>query len=307
MRNVSPLRYKLFIWIIVCVVIIVFCPGCRGKQQVSSWKEEYLSEQYDINKGIVHNETAIENTISAKVNNESIACEAASSTEPLDEYSIESNSTIEIMAGSGYEKDVPEWCLTYAEHLRDDMDYLGCDKTQSTYSLIYLDEDDIPEIFISTGICAQGEFVLTYNNGKVEICRLERLGSEYIERSGFILTDTGHMGYYPVSITKLENGVFSEIASGAYTESEKYYAPDGSEIDYLDYLEWDEEASSGEPYSELSFNWEWMGEQVTEEEYNARIAEVFDASAGKYPVSDDGGYSYNGILKVIENGNEVCT
>nr|MCR5684310.1 hypothetical protein [Lachnospiraceae bacterium] len=191
----------------------------------------------------------------------------------------------------------------YAEHLRGNMDYLGGDKTQSTYSLIYLDEDDIPEIFISTGICAQGEFVLTYNNGKVEICRLDRLGSEYIERSGLIYTDTGHMGYYPVSITKLENGVFSEIASGAYTESEKYYAPDGSEIDYLDYLEWDEEATGGEPYSEISFSWEWMGEQVTQEEYDTRIEDLFDISAGKYPVSDDECYLYERIVEVVENGD----
>lgn len=108
-----------------------------------------------------------------------------------------------------------------------------------SYSFIYLD-DDIPEIFITTHSEAGGEMVLAFNDGKVNELSLYRTGSQYIERSGLIYTDTGHMGEYPVTITKLENGFFTEIGKGVYR------------------------LIDDEIVEELEYEYEWEGKKVSE-------------------------------------------
>ncbi len=71
-------------------------------------------------------------------------------------------------------------------------------------------------IFIYTDVEAGGQIVATYHDGEVVEQHLSRLGSQYIENSGLIYTNTGHMDYYPLTITKLENGTFTEIFANTY-------------------------------------------------------------------------------------------
>ena len=129
------------------------------------------------------------------------------------------------------------------------------------FSLIYLDNDDIPELFIKTSSEAGGEIVLTYYDNEIKEQHLSRIGSTYIERSGLIYTNTGHQGVYPVEIKSLENGEFSVIGSG-----EKMFR---SSMESGALYELDEE---GNPISDYT----WEGETVTEEEFNSKIDEIFD-------------------------------
>ena len=91
--------------------------------------------------------------------------------------------------------------LNYIDNLQEI--YEGTDGGTFTYYLIYLDDNDIPELFIETDSEASGERIVTYYNGDTVDYQLSRIGSTYIERSGLLFTDTGHMDYYPVYITKL--------------------------------------------------------------------------------------------------------
>lgn len=178
----------------------------------------------------------------------------------------------------------PEWSKAYSEYLKAGTEEISFeDNEQSiTYALIYLDEDDIPELLIDTGIQASGEIVVTYHDGKIVEHYLYRIGSQYIEKSGLIYTDTGHMDYYPVIITKLEDGIFKEIASGIRYVSDEDYMKLREDPNY--------------PYT-LTF--EWDGKTVTEDDFNASIAEYYDIDKGIYP---NNYLSYGEMLYYLKNG-----
>ena len=172
------------------------------------------------------------------------------------------------------------WRNAYLDYLNSDTNVPNSSETQ--YTLIYLDNDDIPELFIDTGVEAGGQTIISFYDGKVIEQHFSRLGSQYIEKTGLVYTNTGHMDYYPLTITKLENGVFTEIGSGvSYVSSE----------DWEKMLE-----DENYPYT-LTFEWE--GDKVSEAQFNANVAELYNLEQSKYP---DNFYTYDEVIHVIESG-----
>lgn len=159
------------------------------------------------------------------------------------------------------------WETAYADYIDNMWDGKKPDY-RFNFSLIYLDDNDIPEMFIKTSSEAGGEIVLTYYDNEIKQQQLSRIGSIYIERSGLIYSNNGHMGIYPVQIRKLENGEFSVIGSG-----DKMFR-NGMENGEL--YELDEE---GNPISD----YKWEGESVNEETFNNKIDEIFDREQGIRP------------------------
>jgi len=171
------------------------------------------------------------------------------------------------------------WRKAYIDYLTKDEEMSLC-APEFRYTLIYLDDDDVPELFVDTLVEAGGEFIATYYDGKVVDYQFSRLGSKYIERSGLVYTNTGHMDYYPVTVTKLENGTFTEIGSG---------------ISYLSKEDHEKLISGGD----YILTYEWEDETVTEEQYNAKIAELYDLDQSKDP---DDFKPYEEFLSQLENG-----
>lgn len=151
-----------------------------------------------------------------------------------------------------------------------------------TFALIYLDDNDVPELFVDTGVEAGGQYIATYYDDKVVTHHFSRIGSQYIERSGLVYTNTGHMDYYPLTITKLEDGIFTEIGSG---------------ISYVSEEDW-EKMTSDENYPYI-LTYEWEDESVTEEQFNAKVAELYDLDQSKYPEDFN---SYDEFVYQLENG-----
>ncbi len=174
---------------------------------------------------------------------------------------------------------IDEWRKAYFDYIEENYSYNfnytdELMKDHLAYTFIYLDDDDIPEIFITTNSGAGGEMVLTYYGGKVSCLELYRLESQYIERSGLIYTDTGHMGVYPVTITKLENGVFTEIGNGVYR------IVDDKTVE-----------------EEYEYEYEWEGKKVSEETFNSKISKIYDKKKSKYPDEYDGYVEFGVMLK----------
>ncbi len=216
---------------------------------------------------------------------EGVSTIATESSSVVDDTSAEASEKVTEETSNELTPDnIPEWSKAYAEYLRTGAEYISFADggSELSYTLIYLDDDDIPELFVDTGIEASGQMVITYYDGKIVEQYLSRIGSQYIEKSGLIYTDTGHMDYYPISITKLENGVFTEIASGIRYVSEEDFKKMGEDENY--------------PYT---LTYEWGDETVTEEEFNAHVAEYYDVDKGKQP---DNYYLYDEFLYLLENG-----
>ena len=139
------------------------------------------------------------------------------------------------------------------------------------YSLIYVDDDDIPELHINTGIMASGAFVVSFYDGKVRALNRDRGGIKYIEYGGLFYSDWGLMGFYPCNVYALEKGEFSEIGTGWISEDNDV------ENEYY------------------GFDYFWEGSLMTEEEYKECLNTLIDTSQCIEP----GEYTKDEILEIL--------
>lgn len=97
-----------------------------------------------------------------------------------------------------------EWKTAYLNFLDNKKD------SHISYALVYIDDDNIPELYLSGVGEAVGDGICSYKNGKVIEQRLNRIGGgKYIEKSGTIIIQNGNMGHCYTHIYKLSNEGFS--------------------------------------------------------------------------------------------------
>lgn len=148
-----------------------------------------------------------------------------------------------------------DWKQAYADYLRDQATELSNELYPIRYTLIYLDDDNIPEIADIGSAEAEGSRILHYANGEVHETQLRRLHFTYIPRGNLLLNNEGNMGHYTANVLSIIDGEMTFVASG--TEDE------------LEPRELDE---NGLPKSVYT----WDGVAVSREEYAAALAAVYD-------------------------------
>ena len=80
-----------------------------------------------------------------------------------------------------------------------------------SYALVYVDNDNIPELYLNGDCAATGDTVCTFINGSLVEQQLNRNnGGRYIERSGALYNCNGNMGYYTTHVYKLTAEGFSQ-------------------------------------------------------------------------------------------------
>ena len=151
-------------------------------------------------------------------------------------------------------KEFATWQEAYIDFLKKPSSTIWVSGSEwEDYSLIYIDDDDTPELYFYTGGAVYGETIVSFYEGKVRAMNRERGGIKYIEYGGLLYSDWGNMGFYPCNIYMLENGEFSEIGTGWLREIDD----DNMLIGYAYY---------------------WEGKEVTETEYEECIKEKIDKS-----------------------------
>lgn len=149
------------------------------------------------------------------------------------------------------------------------------------YLLIYIDNDDIPELFVVGNSEAEGECVIAYHNGKLSQLYLNRLyGALYIERSGLIYNWNGNSDYYPLNIAYLYQGKFFKCGKG---------------------IEWIEWVQKGDDYESIE-HYEWEGEEVSKEEFEKEYMSIFDESIAKRPY-DQEPYDCDEMMTLLKGMN----
>lgn len=145
------------------------------------------------------------------------------------------------------------------------------------YSLIYVDDNEVPELFINTNVDALGTKIVTIYNGVINEIELSSV-IEYIEKTGLIRTYGGTMDNYTMNIYKLENGGFDTIATANI-----YLSEDDLKA-----------AKEGE-----TFNWTytWQGNVTSEEEYNANMNAIFEIGSGITPIGE---YTSEDIISLLD-------
>lgn len=163
-----------------------------------------------------------------------------------------------------------EWKQAYLNYLEEDNYADTC-----TYSLIYVDDDNIPEMVIDTGYAAGGCRLLTFHDHVLDVWQSARLNVTYIERGNLICNSDGNMGYYYDNVYTIQDGKWVYVDGGI-----KGDGPDGVQIgengDYLEFFYWTGE----EPWNREEY---WFGEEMTEEEYEARLNAIYPMEQSMYP------------------------
>lgn len=147
-------------------------------------------------------------------------------------------------------------------------------------SLIYLDNDNIPEVYLQAYDTACGApQILTYYKGEVIVhCVADYApgGASYAKKKGIVVAGAGHMGYYEEIIWKYSKGKFKELHHGYY-----------------------------EDYQDVNYTWD--GKSVSEKKYKAKLKKA----TAKYQLKDAMDYDkkltckelYNVLDALYEAGN----
>ena len=172
--------------------------------------------------------------------------------------------------------EMPDWLAAYVDYIEGMESYDSYDKC----SFIYVDEDEIPELVINTGIYETGCLILTFYDGEVEVLQTGGLRFRYIERKNLLCDTAGQAGEYENRVYFIENGKWIYIAGGKYVSE----LENGLHID--------------------KYNFEWEGEKVEEEQYWERLNYIFDEEQAiipkKYILCDS-------MLSPIQSGDRIWT
>ena len=163
------------------------------------------------------------------------------------------------------------WKTAYRNYLLAD-DEAG----SMTYALLYIDNNDVPELAIHSGAEAGGCRILTHHSGRLDVLQTSRLHFTYVERGGLLNNNDGHMGYYYDNVYAIKDGFWRLAAYGEYHG-------DG---------QWDE-AQQRYVCDTYFFN----GKQTTQAGYAQALAQVYPQAGYKEPVF---AYSYAEILRLLE-------
>ncbi len=150
------------------------------------------------------------------------------------------------------------------------------------YRLIYINDDDIPEIAAFGSSEAVGSKIISCADGRVYETQLSRLNFSYMERGSLLCNSDGHMDSYYDVVYQMENGRLEQIAAGYYG------AEDNSNVQ-LD--------KNGEPI----YQYKWEGKLMSKEEYDKALNAVYDTAKVKRESLVKEFYSAEEIIKDIQN------
>lgn len=144
------------------------------------------------------------------------------------------------------------WAQTYYDYLISNWgnnEYVN----DNLFYFINLDGDGIPEIYRAGGYTFLGDSLIYYSQDGVNEDDIYGWGdARYIMDSGLLYCGGGRMGWASDIVYLLTNGELQILGEGSY--------------------------EFGEDVSWHDYNWNWNGESVTEEEYGARLNNVFDTT-----------------------------
>ena len=145
------------------------------------------------------------------------------------------------------------------------IDYIeSCNQREiDSFDLIYLDDDDIPELVLVGKYSASGCIILNYADGKVHAANLTRLEFSYIERENLLLNCGGNTGAFFDDVYSILDGELVLVAKGDY-----------------DILSWEEAGEDGEEVPVCRYM--WNAKTVSEDGYYHELNLIYDKSKARY-------------------------
>lgn len=142
--------------------------------------------------------------------------------------------------------EMPDWLAAYVDYAEKlESEYQDANVT---YSFIYVDADDIPELVIYPGYSIY--HILTFHDGEIDELTTDRATACYIEKKNLLDNYSGAMGFYHDYIYSIENGKWVYVTGGEYYER------------------------CDEKNKQYFFVYKWEDEDVTEDVYKEKLNEA---------------------------------
>ena len=143
------------------------------------------------------------------------------STNLNEESSVAESNEISEVSSQGTEASTEPtlgaWKQAYIDYIE------GRFSANTTYNLVYVDNDNIPELYIGGFYEEDGDTIISYKNGNIVSLHFDNCGSgRYIEKKGLLYNDHGIMSYFYtryICIYKLDSKGFSNILDSYIEQS----------------------------------------------------------------------------------------
>ncbi|MCI9463781.1 MAG: hypothetical protein HFI48_07835 [Lachnospiraceae bacterium] len=163
--------------------------------------------------------------------------------------------------------DADDWKNAYLIFL--ELDVMG-EADKFTYSLIHIDDDEIPELIVDSGFEAGGCRIVAYrdngNGAALDVLQTCRRMFDYREKDGILRNYGGNSGLYFDLVYALDEQRWSYVTGGMYREN-------------YDDIRYDEEGN----VVDIGYLYTWEAEDVSEETYYAELESVYETEQASEP------------------------
>lgn len=156
------------------------------------------------------------------------------------------------------------WKEVYTSFIQENP---GSDPEHTYYSIVHINDDDVPELVIDYSITAEGGAILNYFNGELDVEFISAGGIKYIEKENLFMQSSGRMGHYDDTVYSVQNGKVIVLHRGTWGENES-------------------SKSLVDENSELTYYYYWDDHEVSKEEYKVHLSSAFDSEGAKETYSE---------------------
>lgn len=178
------------------------------------------------------------------------------------------------------ETEAVDWRTLYLDYLNDLKNQNIINRYLSA-GLIYVDNDEIPELYLEGDCEATGCLILTCSSCSVDVLHTDRIYFTYMEKHNLLNNSEGNMGGYYDIIYSIEDGKWICVANGTCSEM---YGVNGPVMD---------------ENGDIIYQYTWMDQSVSSEEYERELAAVYNQKMAKVP---DECYTLDEMETILRSG-----
>ena len=179
-----------------------------------------------------------------------------------------------------------DWKERYVSWMKSLMDESG--SVGGRFSLLFIDEDDIPEIIWKTDIEAQGSLLVTYDGETLDELAVSRTGMTYLDSRNLVKDYSGEDQVMYDRIYSIRDGKWILQAEGSVEEKT---AEDGASAGTG-------RTKPGSAVHKTVIIYTWQGQEVDGDTYDAKLSALFEPSETAVPTVF---YDYSTMIGLLED------
>ncbi len=238
--------------------------GDTGDVEMADSQEDEIAEDEVVEDEAAEDDVVEDDVAEDDVAEDDVVEDDVAEDDVTEEEEVELAEEEEGIDESWKEAYVNTWPQIYLSYINtiESEGHTSAISGDEVYSLVHVDDDDIPELYVPGFFHVDGDQICTIGkDGSVVECGIYSYDSEYVEKSGLICSSGGGMGYYLVDFIRLSNGEFIDI-------------PNSSGIMDLQDMDENGDVINGTYY--------WNDQEVSEEDFYAYWNGIMDYDSMVY-------------------------